>query len=643
MNTSGVALIRSGFNRFAAGLLIVGWGGVDALAAELERPQAASPGYATGAPELVQAALEAELAGDLAGRKELVEQSLDSDADFAPARWQKGEIKFNGKWKSPEEIASLVKRDPRWAEYRKLRDAGDGSMATHASLAQWCKRQGLADEERYHWANVLLAAPGHQQARERLGLRPYQGGLYTDEEIAKFQEGQQAAKLTAKQLKPRLVQLCKDATGAMPRKRDQALAEIRQISDPQAIEPLQAAIFDVVRKGNDRFRQNLTLALVGALANMPQHEVTLHLLKHAVYSKMPEVRQAAAEALRPRAATDYVPLLMAALQAPVDVDVDVVTAPDGMVRMVETVRQQGPVLNSNHVRSTNFEVEGALTRDHTTTDTSAVLNGHLGSASSRAASTQARAKRINARSEKLNGRIRETLKVATGMDHGDSPEAWWAAWREQNELSYMGDQPSYDTYVEETYTFAYEQAPPSSDGSSERRVVQPVSCECFAPGTPVWTQAGLTAIEQIKIGDLVLSQDPTTGELAYRPVVETTVGPLSQVVALNVGDEQIVSTLGHRFWVNGQGWAMAKELQASSSLHVLAGAVDLKAIEPAGDMECHNLIVDGFHTFFVGESRVLVHDKTCPQPTLAVTPGLPSLEPPTEPTRSVTELLSASE
>lgn len=636
MNTRGNALVTGRMVSWAAGLLVVGWGAFPAMAAELETPSA---GSLKSPPQLVQSALEAELAGDAAARRELLEQALDSDADYAPARWQKGELKFDGAWKTPEEVAAQVKRDPRFAEYRQLREKGDGSTANHAALAEWCKRQNLANEERYHWANVLLAAPNHPQARERLGLRPYQGGLFTAEEIAKHQQQEKSTKLAAKQLKPHFAQLCKEATGSMPRKRDQALAEIRKINDPQAIEPLQEAIFEVVRKGNDRFRKNLALALIASLSNMPQHEATLHLLKHAVYSKMPEVRKAAAEALRPRQSTDYVPLLMAALQTPIEADIAVVAAPDGMVRMVETVFQKGAVASSNHVRSTNFEVEGAMTRNQATTSTEAVLNSHLGRAGRRAESTQARAERINARSEKLNERIRETLKVATGMDHGSNPESWWSAWREHNELSYLMDEPTYETFVEETFTLAYEQAPPTTMALAP----EPIPAhECFAPGTPVWTQSGPMAIEQIKIGDLVLSQDPSTGELGYCPVVETTVGPLSQVVGVNIGSETIVSTLGHRYWVNGHGWTMAKELQADSSLHVLSGAVPLKGIESAGELECHNLIVDGFHTFFVGKSRLLVHDKTCPRPTLSVTPGLPSLKPRTEPIRTESELLSTT-
>jgi hypothetical protein len=66
---------------------------------------------------------------------------------------------------------------------------------------------------------------------------------------------------------------------------------------------------------------------------------------------------------------------------------------------------------------------------------------------------------------------------------------------------------------------------------------------------------------------------------------------------------------------------MTKELKPAMALHAIKGALDVTGIEDAEDVSCHNLIVDDFHTFFVGKSRVLVHDKSCPAPTLSTIPG----------------------
>jgi len=128
-------------------------------------------------------------------------------------------------------------------------------------------------------------------------------------------------------------------------------------------------------------------------------------------------------------------------------------------------------------------------------------------------------------------------------------------------------------------------------------------------------------IEQIRVGDFVLAQNPSTGELGYRPVLETVVGDPAPVLTLSFPGEKITATRGHRFWVNGRGWQMAKELKPAASLHALEASLDVTAIEKAEDVSCYNLIVDDFHTFFVGKSRLLVHDKGCPTPTTAVIPG----------------------
>jgi hypothetical protein len=87
----------------------------------------------------------------------------------------------------------------------------------------------------------------------------------------------------------------------------------------------------------------------------------------------------------------------------------------------------------------------------------------------------------------------------------------------------------------------------------------------------------------------------------------------------------VEATLGHRFWINGKGWAMTKFLAAGDSLHSIDGPAELMTLEPlapAEETEAYNLVVDDFHTYVVGESRLVVHDNTCPRPTTAIAPGL---------------------
>lgn len=646
--------------------------GVDAPLARAATPSAASTSSAASprAAKLVEQALAAGVAGNVAERGKLLNQASSADADYAPARWQQGQLKFDGQWRTPAQVAQHVADDPRWQQYEALRAEAGETPADHLNLAQWCMRNELTAEERYHWANVLLAVPGNEQARQRLGLQEFQGGLYTREQVAAEKERRAQAERDLAKFKPKFASWFRDASSDLKVTRDKALAKIRAVDDPAAIPALREAATRALETADGKeHRTEIVLAMTAALANMPQHVATLNLLELSVFSSIPEVRQAAAEALKPRPATDYVPLLMAALEAPIESEIDVVTAPDGTVRMVETVTQQQPLRKVAEVRSTNFEVVGAFGRDQAKTNMGAVLNRHLQSASSRAGATQSRVESANELADQRNERIQAVLKITLGSEAtAEDVTAWWEKWKSYNELQYDSSVTDYQASIENTYTHRYEQAPRMTVGqagegqrASGTRQGEPGRTftavggtggtfggggmmECFAAGTLVWKQSGPTPIEQIRIGDMVLAKHPATGELAYRPVLETTVSASAPVVRVKMPEEEFIATRGHRFWVEGTGWLMAKELPAKSSLHTLNGGLPVEAVEPTDAVDCYNLVVDDFHTFVVGKTQLLVHDKTCPQPTTAATPGLanPKLRLPADVVRSETLLLSTA-
>lgn len=628
-----------------------------AKAAEAKPSSTPRVDYPKHAPRLVEQALAASLAGNVDERATLLKRAAAADADYAPARWQQGQLKFDGQWRTPAQVAEHVNADERWQEYQSLRAVAGQSPVDHQQLARWCMRNQLSAEERYHWANVILADPNHDQARQRLGLLEFQGGLYTREQVAAEKARREQAERDLARFKPKFLELCRDATSDLKSVRERALADLRDTDDPAAIPGLREAVRRTLETSAGKaHRSELVLGMTAALANMPQHVATLNLLELAVSSTLAEVRQAAAEALRPRPATDYVPLLMAALQAPIEAEIDVIAAPDGTVRMVETLIQQQPLRKIAEKRSTNFEVAGAFGRNKAKTDMGAVLNRHLATASSRADVTQSRVEIANAAAQERNERIQAVLKITLGAEATPADvTAWWEAWKDYNELQYDASVTDYESNVNDTYVYAYEQAPRmaaarAGEGAGgqrpqgEPRAAARRTHECFAAGTLVWLQSGPTPIERVRVGDLVLAQQPTTGELAYRPVLETTVSAAAPVVRVKLPQEEFVATRGHRFWVEGAGWLMAKELPAAATLHALNGGLSVVAVEPTDEVDCYNLIVDEFHTFVVGKSQLLVHDKTCPQPTIAVTPGLadPKLKLKNDVIRSTTELLSSA-
>src|SRR5690606_39833977 len=164
-------------------------------------------------------------------------------------------------------------------------------------------------------------------------------------------------------------------------------------------------------------------------------------------------------------------------------------------------------------------------------------------------------------------RVIRTLEMSTGASAGKTPYDWWTWWQTQNETIQLNGKPiavedygeSYKYYPIENYWHYYELI---------SVYVPPGHMSCFPAGTPVWTLNGLRPIEDVRIGDLVLSQDVESGELAYRPVIGATKRPPTSLVRIEAGQsERIDATGGHLFWVAGEGWVRARQLHSGQLLH----------------------------------------------------------------------------
>ncbi len=86
--------------------------------------------------------------------------------------------------------------------------------------------------------------------------------------------------------------------------------------------------------------------------------------------------------------------------------------------------------------------------------------------------------------------------------------------------------------------------------------------------------------------------------------------------------EALEATAGHPLWAQEAGWTLARKLTSSQALYALDKSVEIREITQGGHRETYNLVVADFHTYFVGESRILSHDNTRRRPTSALLPGL---------------------
>jgi hypothetical protein len=190
---------------------------------------------------------------------------------------------------------------------------------------------------------------------------------------------------------------------------------------------------------------------------------------------------------------------------------------------------------------------------------------------------------------------------------------------------------------------------------------------CFAPGTLVHTDQGLVPIEKIRVGMKVFSQPEDGGERAYRPVINTVAHLDQPVHAVQIKVEgadsltTVIATGNHPFWVEaplvgGEHWMATECLEPGFVLQLADGrkavvhaaglvrrtqhpdigfmaddrvgagvAFDLAngiqiadgaRVQNLGALQLgepwltpvYNFEVDGFHTYYVEEAGVWVHN-----------------------------------
>jgi hypothetical protein len=113
-------------------------------------------------------------------------------------------------------------------------------------------------------------------------------------------------------------------------------------------------------------------------------------------------------------------------------------------------------------------------------------------------------------------------------------------------------------------------------GTGGKTLARAAKRACFEAGTPVLTDQGLVAIDEIEVGDKVWARDDQTGEEAFREVTHVFVTPDKPVMELELVDEvghadYLRVTDEHPFWVRDKAWVDAEELQAGDEVYTSGG------------------------------------------------------------------------
>jgi hypothetical protein len=160
--------------------------------------------------------------------------------------------------------------------------------------------------------------------------------------------------------------------------------------------------------------------------------------------------------------------------------------------------------------------------------------------------------------------------------------------------------------------------------------------ECFVGNTLVWVEPWAdwvtgerrekVYIEEIEVGDEVLSRCEITGEMAYKKVTKVFAHGDAKVSVIGcnfgpehyakfepkAGDYAILATANHPFWVEGKGWTKVRDLQAGDEFltHNGVKATFRIANLDAYEDEVYNFEVEDFHTYFVESAGIWVHNKS---------------------------------
>ena len=557
------------------------------------------------ASSIVQSALRSEITADLDERARLLDEALRLDPKSSEAHWARGEVLVHGQWRSLESAAAEANDRDSLEKYREQRDHEDNTIQGQVRMADYCRNHRLPAQERAHWMAVVALAPNHPVARQRLGQTNIDGAWIDARQLDEYRKADQAASKYMLKHGKELFRLS-NALESKTLSPAQVVNQLGEFRSPQVIPGLEYFFSSRGEEGG--------LCTVETLASLSAPEASLSLVRHALDFSVESVRVAATNSLKQRDEHSFIPALLSALQTPVQKQDEFALAPGNLLiwrRSISVENQETKkiaTLDRAIQLSEAFPTSGGISSNWTQR---AMLAGDL------------QLVELNRQIDLKNDQLMDLLGAVTNADSKSngksastketktSPQDWWNRWSDRIE-SYPSDQKQVQIRYEKAFV-----PPTVTETQSTPRH------ECLAAGTPIWTETGPVAVDQIHTGDLVLTQNLRTGELKFAPVLSTSNRPPELLLRLRFGRETIRATGGHPFWVSGKGWIKARSLEPGMALHTAHGIVELDSVDEEREAsKAYNLIVDECHSYFVGEKLILSHDNSRREPVANPVPGL---------------------
>ncbi len=149
--------------------------------------------------------------------------------------------------------------------------------------------------------------------------------------------------------------------------------------------------------------------------------------------------------------------------------------------------------------------------------------------------------------------------------------------------------------------------------TSVQRKITVESGVCFVEGTKVSTPNGLINIENLKVGDIVYTYNEQNGKIEEKPVERTFINSSSEIASITFENgEKIENTKPHPYYVIGKGWTETKDLKLGDKILTQSGKaekiVNIKTNMKAKEILVYNLRIQDNHNYFVGTTKLLVHN-----------------------------------
>lgn len=152
-----------------------------------------------------------------------------------------------------------------------------------------------------------------------------------------------------------------------------------------------------------------------------------------------------------------------------------------------------------------------------------------------------------------------------------------------------------------------------------------IGCASFAAGTLVATPEGTLPIEQVRIGQLVLSRNEASFADAPRLVEQTfgRIAPSYRLLKTDLGT--LTLTDEHPLWVQGKGWTEAHEIAEDDVIAGELGDVLVQSnLAVDKPLRVYNFTVSTTHNYFVGGDGIWAHNAKCVLPMPYKAPKSPS-------------------